>query len=85
VQVSAGSVTRLKLEIPNGILNINAVPWAEVAIDGKPLGPTPLGNISISVGSHDVVFTHPQLGERRQTVLVTLNGINRISVNLNQP
>ncbi len=85
VQVSAGSVTRLKLEIPNGTLNINAAPWAEVAVDGKPLGPTPLGNISLPVGSHEVVFTHPQLGERRQAVIVTLNGINRISVNFNQP
>ena len=85
VQVSAGSVTRLKLEVPNGILNINAAPWAEVAIDGKPLGPTPLANIPLSVGSHDVVFTHPQLGERRQAVTVTLNGINRISVNLSHP
>lgn len=85
VQVSAGSVARLKLEIPNGTLNINAAPWAEVAVDGKPLGPTPLGNISLPVGSHNVVFTHPQLGERRQAVVVTLNGTNRISVNLNQP
>jgi hypothetical protein len=85
VHVSAGSVTRLKLEVPNGILNINAAPWAEVAIDGKPLGPTPLANISLPVGSHDVVFTHPQLGERRQSVTVTLNGINRISVNFAQP
>jgi hypothetical protein len=85
VQISAGSVTRVKLEVPNGILNINAAPWAEVAIDGKPLGPTPLANISLPAGSHDVVFTHPQLGERRQAVTVTLNGINRISVNLSHP
>jgi hypothetical protein len=84
VQVSAGSVTRFKPEMPNGTLNINAIPWAEVAIDGNKLGPTPLGDVSLPIGSHDVVFTHPQLGERHQTATVTLNGINRVSVNLNQ-
>jgi hypothetical protein len=31
-----------------------------------------------------VLFTHPQLGERHQIVVVTLNGLNRVSVNLNQ-
>jgi hypothetical protein len=85
VQVSAGAVTRLKLEMPSGTLNINAIPWAEVAIDGNRLGPTPLGNVSLPIGSHEVVFTHPQLGERRQNVVVTLDGVNRVSVNLNQP
>ena len=84
VQVAAGSVARLAPQMPNGTLNINAIPWADVAVDGKRLGPTPLGNISLSIGSHDVVFTHPQLGERRQAVVVTLNGVNRVSVNLNQ-
>ncbi len=85
VVVPAGSVAPLKLELPNGTLNVNATPWAEIAIDGKPFGPTPIGNISLSLGSHDVVFTHPQLGERRQTVLVTLDGTTRISANLQQP
>jgi serine/threonine-protein kinase len=84
VQVSPGSVARFAPEMPNGTLNVNATPWADVTIDGKRLGTTPLGNLSLPIGPHDVVFTHPQLGERRQAILVTLNGINRISVNLNQ-
>jgi len=84
VQVSAGAITRLKPEMPIGTLNINAIPWAEVAVDGKALGTTPLGNVSLPIGPHDVVFTHPQLGERHQNVVVTLNGINLLSVNLNQ-
>jgi len=84
VQVTAGSVSRVKLEMPDGVVNVNAVPWAEVTIDGKRFGPTPLGNVSLPIGSHEIVFTHPQLGERRQTAIVTLNGTNRVSVNLNQ-
>ena len=84
VQVSPGSVAKFSPEMPNGTLNVNATPWADVTIDGKRLGTTPLGNLSLPIGPHEVVFTHPQLGERRQAILVTLNGVNRISVNLNQ-
>jgi hypothetical protein len=84
VQVGAGGVTRVKPQMPSSTLNINAIPWAEVSIDGTRLGPTPLGDVSLTIGPHDVLFTHPQLGERHQIVVVTLNGLNRVSVNLNQ-
>ena len=84
VQVVAGSVAKVRLEMPPAAVNINAVPWADVSVDGKHVGATPLGNISLPIGPHEVVFVHPQLGERRQTVTVTLNGTNRVTVNLNQ-
>jgi hypothetical protein len=84
VQIGAGAVARLSLDVPPGLLNINALPWAEVSIDGKSMGPTPLGNVSVPIGTHEIVFTHPQLGERRQTATVTLKGPNRVIVNLNQ-
>ena len=84
VQVSAGSVARLRLQMPPGTLNINALPWADVAVDGRKLGTTPLGNVSLPIGAHEIVFNHPQLGERRQTVMVTLNAVNRVSVDFNQ-
>jgi hypothetical protein len=32
-------------------LNVNAVPWGEVSIDGRPLGPTPLG-VSVTPGRY---------------------------------
>jgi hypothetical protein len=84
IQIAPGVVTQLRPEIPSTTLNINAVPWAEVVLDGKRLGPTPIGNVSLAIGAHDVVFTHPSLGERRQQVVVTVNGPNRVSVNLNE-
>ena len=84
VQVSAGSTARLRLQMPPGTLNINALPWADVAVDGKKLGTTPLGNVSLPIGVHEIVFSHPQLGERRQSVTVTRSGVNRVSVDFNQ-
>jgi hypothetical protein len=82
VTVQAGRTTSLRLEAPSGTMNVNAVPWAEVWVAGKRLGETPLGNLQMPIGSHEVVFRHPELGERRTTVLVTLKGPARVSMDL---
>jgi len=84
VQVNAGSTATPSVELPNGMLSINALPWAEVTISGKPVGTTPLGNVSVPIGTHEIVFRHPQLGERRRTVKVTATTPVRVGVDLNQ-
>ncbi len=33
-------------------LSVNAQPWADIELDGKPVGQTPLGDVPISPGSH---------------------------------
>ena len=71
VQVVPGQVSRPTFTTPTGMLSVNAIPWANVTIDGRAAGITPLGNISLPIGSHEVVLTHPQLGQQRQTVQVT--------------
>ena len=70
VDVKPGQITALSVTVPNGTLNINAIPWAAVWIDGTSHGETPLGNLSIVPGEHEIVFRHPQLGERRERVVV---------------
>ena len=82
VEVKGGQVVSLAVSPPEGRININAVPWAEVLIDGKVVGETPIGNLSIPLGDHEVVFRHPQLGEQRQKVVVRLDGVTRVSANL---
>jgi PEGA domain-containing protein len=82
VDVVAGSVATIEIVPPNASLNVNARPWADVVIDGDPVGQTPLGNVTIAVGTHQITFRHPQLGERTQTVVVTAGGVNRIAVDL---
>ena len=66
MDVKAGQVTPLVVPVPNGTLNINAQPWAAVWIDGASIGETPLGNLSVVPGEHEIVFRHPELGERRE-------------------
>jgi hypothetical protein len=79
VSVKAGQMTALKVGIPNGRVSINAVPWAEVTIDGNPAGQTPIANFSLPIGTHEIVFRHPQLGEQRQSVVVKTEGLTRVS------
>ncbi len=81
VEIRPGATTTVRLDAV-AALNINARPWAEVAVDGVALGQTPIANHSLPLGSHLVVFRHPDLGERRQTVVVTARGPNRISMDL---
>jgi hypothetical protein len=80
VTVSAGRPTALRIETPTATLSVNARPWAEVFIDGERIGETPIGNLSRPIGRHEVVLRHPELGERRQTVVLTTRAPSRVSV-----
>jgi hypothetical protein len=82
VEVKAGQVTPLVVPVPNGTLNINAQPWAAVWLDGASIGETPLGNLSVVPGEHDVLFRHPELGERRERTIVRAGVETRVAVNL---
>ena len=82
VQVVAGKTTTVGLEIPKGVLSLNAAPWAEVWVDGQRVGETPIGNLFLQLGAHEVVFKHPQLGEKRHAVSVTAGAPVRLSVDM---
>jgi hypothetical protein len=82
VRIERGQTARLAISLPPGTLSINAVPWATVSVDGRVVGETPLGGVEFSPGPHQVVFTHPNLGERRQQVTVRAGGATRLSVDM---
>jgi hypothetical protein len=82
IQVPPGKVAPLSIELPQGVLNVNASPWAEVWVDGRRVGETPIGNLPMAIGPHEIVFRHPQLGEKRQAVSVTLKAPVRLSVDM---
>ena len=82
VQITAGQSASLRVQLPNAPLSINAVPWAEVWIDGVRIGETPIGNHAVRLGPHEVVFRHPEFGEKRQTVTVSLTKPARLSVDM---
>lgn len=82
VQVGAGKIAPIKVDVPSGTIALNAVPWAEVWIDGEKLGETPIGNHALPLGRHDVLFRHPELGEQHHTAVVTLKAPARLSVDM---
>ena len=82
LHVNAGKTTATKVDLPNGMLSVNAQPWAEVWIDGERIGETPIGNLSRRIGSHEVVFRHPELGERREAVVIAVGKPTRVGVDL---
>jgi hypothetical protein len=79
VNVKGGQMTTVNIAVPNGRISINAAPWAEVDIDGKPAGETPLANLSLPVGSHEITFRHPDHGVKKQTVVVKVEGLTRVT------
>jgi hypothetical protein len=69
VTVDAGEVRSITVE-PKGTVSLNAVPWAEVWLDGQKLGDTPLANMRVPLGVREFVFKHPQHGEKKVTVTI---------------
>jgi hypothetical protein len=82
IQVPPGRTAPVKIEWPKGIIAINALPWADVWIDGERIGETPIGNLSLPIGPHEIVFRHPDLGEQKYAATVSLKGPVRVSVDL---
>jgi hypothetical protein len=82
VTIQAGRTIDLRIDPPRVPVHVNAIPWAEVWIDNQRIGETPIGNLQQTVGSHEIVFRHPELGERRMIVMITMKEPARISMDL---
>lgn len=82
VRVTPGQTASIVLQAPQGILHINALPWAEVWIDGQRAGETPIGNFSLPIGTHELLFRHPEFGELKRAVTVGAGQPTRVGVDL---
>ncbi len=82
VQVSPGRTAAIDVTLPKGTVSLNAIPWASVSIDGESIGDTPIGNLPLTVGPHEVVFRNAELGEQRRVITVTMRSPVRLSVDL---
>ncbi len=80
--VGAGRTEPLVVETPRTAVQVNAQPWAEVLVDGRLLGETPLANVQLPIGVHQFVFRHPEFGERTHSVTVRLDTPNRVTADL---
>jgi hypothetical protein len=82
LRVTAGKTTASRVDLPSGTLSVNAQPWAEVWVDGERVGETPIGNLTRPIGNHEIVFRHPELGERRERVVIAVGKPARVGVDL---
>ena len=73
---------RLRPALPDGVLHVNAQPWANVWVDGQRVGDTPLANVKVALGQHEIRFRHPSLGEQVRQVVVSVAEPARVSVNM---
>ncbi|HTW92914.1 MAG TPA: serine/threonine-protein kinase [bacterium] len=66
-QPSCTLAVNLDREVAN--VDISVTPWAVVAIDGRIVDTTPMDHpIRVSLGSHDVTLTHPELGIKHEVI-----------------
>jgi hypothetical protein len=45
-------------------------PWAEIYIDGRHYGQTPIGRAKVPVGEHTLTLLHPELGKKELTTQI---------------
>lgn len=69
--VEAVDAGHIAVDSSPGLLTIDASPWANITLDGRPLGETPLANVRVSPGVHTISATNPENQKTiRKTVMV---------------
>jgi len=69
--------------VGRGLLRLNAKPgWANVKVDGRPVGRTPLLNYELPVGKHTVVLEAPDGRRKTATVVIRADEVTTKIVSL---
>ncbi len=77
---------RAKDEGAFGALRVLVSPWAEVAIDGRHIDTTPIGNpIDLPVGTHYVLFRHPSAEPVRREIIVRAGETELLEIEMAVP
>jgi hypothetical protein len=85
VDVKPGATVPVNVQSAQGTLRITAPDGADVFIDNKRVGVTPLAEQHVPLGTHEIVVKHPQLGERRITATVTSSAPAEVNVDFSKP
>jgi hypothetical protein len=79
VDTEPGKLDTLPLDLPMGTLNLKSDQPAEVAVDGQPVGNTPLSGLTVPLGKHEIAFQNPKYGRLVYSVSATLAGPVRLN------
>jgi serine/threonine-protein kinase len=81
VRVPDGAPFATTIAISHGTLRINVLPWANVTVNGRSLGQTPIAPRQVFAGRYQVRIENPQLGKSEtRTVSVPANGVGTLAV-----
>jgi hypothetical protein len=80
VHLSAGQRLVLPVEVPQSTLTVEASPGTHVWVDGREVGEVSRTQLALPIGPHEVLFRHPDFGERRVTALVKVGLSARAAV-----
>jgi hypothetical protein len=58
--------------VPPGRLTVNTYPYSQVWVDGVARGRTPLKDLSLPIGLHEVKMVFPSLGDREEVQTVRI-------------
>jgi serine/threonine-protein kinase len=83
LRIAAGKTTRKHIQLDQGTLMVHVTPWAEVWVDGKKVGTTPIQPVRLYEGRHEVLLTNPKTGRsQRRTVVISAGKTARLSEEL---
>jgi hypothetical protein len=85
VRIDAGEAERLAVSLWSLVarVSVEVSPWAEVSLDGRVLGTTPLRRaIVLPPGTHALTFAHPTLGSHEERVTVAAGEVRTVRVRL---
>ncbi|MBL8955137.1 MAG: protein kinase [Myxococcaceae bacterium] len=63
-----------RVVVPKGTLHVRVDPWAEVTLDGRALGVTPVAPVSVYAGRHVVDLVNDDLKQRRRVEVEVMAG-----------
>jgi hypothetical protein len=66
----------------DGWLLVLARPYADVTVDDKPVGQTPLPRLALRPGAHSVVLAHPAYQDFRRKVTIRAGEVLRLDIDL---
>ena len=66
----------------DGWLLVLAQPWADVTVDEKPVGYTPLRRLALRPGPHSIVLSHPEYQDYHRKVTIRSGEVLPLNVDL---
>jgi hypothetical protein len=86
IDVAPGETAKVNFHLDEGKVRFIVKPWANVTVDGKPLGATPMPDQELYEGAHQVVMENPKLGKSvHRAVNVTAGQTAEVKADLTQP